>query len=542
MPHVCSFYHDDTTLTPAFREALEEALFAQFLSPESEPEIRKRLPSDAPPDEPVSRTISRLCRLSTFTHVTAKNRELTEKVSHDAIHWCANRWARAQEHTSFEKTEAEITRLEGYTARRPQPLLEAAETLSISFPALGDSLRFFADKARRLAAEAAEATGTEAGVLQAEAEALRRKMKASLEAALASERQRQFERVLGASLPSYVQKLNAEVPALAEAQARIRDFFGTSRRAWDLLGSAWQKIRWDSLEEVAAGLDSDDTLTELADMLGRGDFRQAAMAHPRTRQVTETVWEETSAGRSEVTGVRQSGELEGLLSSEIGLLAFPETETLFTRRFAEGELLSLQYRTREVVSRTRSRTERVPGPGPNQRGPAILCVDTSGSMIGEPERVAKRITFALARSVLETGRRCYLIAFSTEIITVELSSLAEALAPLSEFLSGSFRGGTDIRPALRQTLAMLNESAYRDADVVVVSDFRMPKIMDRSISSIQTHQHDRGTRFHSLTVARQEVEDPLHIFDYHWHYDISQPRGKGITALLARRLHSRKLQ
>ena len=37
------------------------------------------------------------------------------------------------------------------------------------------------------------------------------------------------------------------------------------------------------------------------------------------------------------------------------------------------------------------------------KGPIIICVDTSGSMHGTPENIAKTVAFALAKIAAETG-------------------------------------------------------------------------------------------------------------------------------------------
>ena len=47
------------------------------------------------------------------------------------------------------------------------------------------------------------------------------------------------------------------------------------------------------------------------------------------------------------------------------------------------------------------------------KGPIIVCVDTSGSMQGTPENIAKTVTFALSKIAIEEERKCYLISFST---------------------------------------------------------------------------------------------------------------------------------
>ena len=78
---------------------------------------------------------------------------------------------------------------------------------------------------------------------------------------------------------------------------------------------------------------------------------------------------------------------------------------------------------------------------------------------------------------------------------------------------------------------MLGGKEFANADVLVISDFRVPKIADRFISAIKAQQ-SRGTLFHSLTVAREPVRDPLHIFDHSWLFNVTEGvRGIGPDTL-----------
>jgi uncharacterized protein with von Willebrand factor type A (vWA) domain len=142
-------------------------------------------------------------------------------------------------------------------------------------------------------------------------------------------------------------------------------------------------------------------------------------------------------------------------------------------------------------------------------------------MIGEPEHVAKAMTLALARRLAIDRRALCLVAFSTETRTMRLLPEKPDLAALGEFLGGSFHGGTDLRPALDEALTVLESEEFAHADVLVVSDFRVPKIADRFIDRIK-RQQARGTLFHSLTVARGAVRDPLHIFDNSWLFNVGE--------------------
>ena len=94
------------------------------------------------------------------------------------------------------------------------------------------------------------------------------------------------------------------------------------------------------------------------------------------------------------------------------------------------------------------------------KGPFIICVDTSGSMHGTPELVAKTLCFAILKIAIQENRKCYLISFSTSIETLNLSDFKNSMEKLLQFLAMSFHGGTDATPAVQESLKMLQTKDY----------------------------------------------------------------------------------
>jgi uncharacterized protein with von Willebrand factor type A (vWA) domain len=122
-----------------------------------------------------------------------------------------------------------------------------------------------------------------------------------------------------------------------------------------------------------------------------------------------------------------------------------------------------------------------------------------------------------------------LINFSSKIRCLDLSQVASALPELLRFLEFSFHGGTDLSPALRESLRILEEGAFREADVLVVSDFAVPKIPGSIRSAVRAQQESKGTRFYSLTVSVRPLNDFLNIFDAGWVYNIHPYQTNGIA-------------
>ena len=90
----------------------------------------------------------------------------------------------------------------------------------------------------------------------------------------------------------------------------------------------------------------------------------------------------------------------------------------------------------------------------------------------------------------------------------------------------SFHGGTDIQPALKETLKMLEEEHFKKADVLIISDFIIPRLDRNTFEKVQQLRREEGTSFHSLFVTRRPDMSvpPLPIFDNHWLYDLDNPK------------------
>lgn len=328
-------------------------------------------------------------------------------------------------------------------------------------------------------------------------------------------------------LPEFHQTLWRRVRKLAEAEAAVKGLLTDRDIGWDLETGAWDDLDFTPLEEASSLLEKEPAIRRIAELLGR-DYRSQSRPPEPPPLLPPDPDADPEPGRTEIRGVRYGEDWSALVSSEAALLAFPEIETLFFKKAAEGELLVWDHFTPAppLVKDPRRTLERQKR---NDRGPVVIALDSSGSMRGKPEEVAKLAVLALLRVALEEGRSCYLINFSKEIKQVDLSDLATAVPTLLRFLKFSFHGGTDLAPALRECLTVLERSAFREADVLVVSDFAVPKIPTAIRSAIRRQQDSRDTRFYSLTVSVRPLNDFLNIFDAGWVYNIHPYQTNGIA-------------
>jgi uncharacterized protein with von Willebrand factor type A (vWA) domain len=197
---------------------------------------------------------------------------------------------------------------------------------------------------------------------------------------------------------------------------------------------------------------------------------------------------------------------------------------LFYKKFAEKKLQTFEYQSKilsweeeEIKNKRQKEKEET-------KGPFIICVDTSGSMHGTPETIAKTLCFALLKMAVRDNRKCYLISFSTAIETLNLTDLKNNLDKLIKFLSMSFNGGTDAAPAMHEALEMLETEDYKKADVIMVSDFVMPGFDEQTKNKIITAKENE-TKFHSMVIGESGNKNTIKEFDSNWVYNTNNKDG-----------------
>ncbi len=158
----------------------------------------------------------------------------------------------------------------------------------------------------------------------------------------------------------------------------------------------------------------------------------------------------------EITGIRWSSRIERMLGSEAVMLRHPVLKKLWRARHADARLLS--WDTEALLTDWRIDPLSQPHgaaapvtPDALERGPFLLCLDTSGSMRGAPELIAKAVVLAAVRRRAEGRRGCRLIAFGGpgELVERDLGPGADGLQALMDLMAQGFDGGTDVQIADR---------------------------------------------------------------------------------------------
>ena len=275
----------------------------------------------------------------------------------------------------------------------------------------------------------------------------------------------------------------------------------------------------EQIKRWADYFSQDEDVQRLCEMLGRlrtAERIKRAEWIRTTKIIPETRPDINS--REEISGIRADRNIAHVLPQELALLADEDTEILFDMKFVENRLMCFDmtgYLTENIAV---EKDELVEDLEEEKAGPVIICVDTSGSMQGPPETIAKAVTLYMTTTAIRQKRNCYLINFSTGIESADLSEIAN-IPKLVEFLKKSFHAGTDIAPAVEHALDIMKMTSYQKSDLLVISDFLMDELPERARTGIAEAKMS-GNKFYSLAIGDIFLQTiNRDIFDGEWVYN-----------------------
>jgi uncharacterized protein with von Willebrand factor type A (vWA) domain len=341
-----------------------------------------------------------------------------------------------------------------------------------------------------------------------------------------------------------------EVPrsvAVAQMASEFRDSWTLQRQGWDEVLALLQSLgdlahlRWDDLKgqlsrrewqearRIGEVLQRLPALARFIDGVGRSRLDQK---HPHAQHAPPPPLPHTLAARqpadeqerrpepTSVDGVRRSRTLARMAGSEYLNLTHPVLRRLWRARFAEAQLLTYDDRARDPSSRPLPRPDHTPHHtthAPAGHGPLIVCLDTSGSMRGAPENVAKACVLQALRSAHAGRRACRLLAFGGhgELLERDMALDTDGLAHLLDVMGQSFDGGTDVQTPMERAIELVQGRGWEEADLLIVSDGEFG-VTHATLNQLRDAKQRLALRVHGVligdreTVGLAEVCDQLH--------------------------------
>jgi uncharacterized protein with von Willebrand factor type A (vWA) domain len=199
-----------------------------------------------------------------------------------------------------------------------------------------------------------------------------------------------------------------------------------------------------------------------------------------------------SSERSEMDGVSIGNNLSNLLPIEYALI----DETLFYVRFVKRELQQFAYRNLES---NKIKTEKLQNPQPRlERGPIIVAIDTSGSMVGASTKISKALLTNMVSKMRHQNRKLFLITYSVHTKALELDRPSQ-FRKVEQFFRDRFCGGTDGEEMFNLALDTLQTNNFKMADVLIISDFLFPVPLKSTAERI-AQERSNETRFYGLCI------------------------------------------
>ncbi len=291
-----------------------------------------------------------------------------------------------------------------------------------------------------------------------------------------------------------------------------------AQRLWNMASTKLSKSDISVIKKHAKFLKKNRALRELAEQLGRKaqESYDANLSDEMLADDVEVIEEKATEATDDIVGIYQKDDINRLLPNELIFLSNPELEVIFYKHLVDKELLNYEMQGKKRKLKHVITRKKQPDNNEIQEGPFIVCIDASGSMQGFPEQAAKALAYALMQIALAGNRDCYVMIFSTQVITYELTK-QDGLREVSDFLSSTFHGGTDLELVFKASLELLESDKYKNADLVVLSDFMAPK-QNIEITSHVEELKLRNNRFHAVSFSKYGNPQLLNLFDYYWSY------------------------
>ncbi|HEU5295578.1 MAG TPA: VWA domain-containing protein [Burkholderiaceae bacterium] len=321
-----------------------------------------------------------------------------------------------------------------------------------------------------------------------------------------------------------------QASGLDEDLALLQGLGDLTSLRWDSLRGHLTSRSWAAARRASEWLRQLPELAALMRRLGRSERAVAVppRAAPRRAntgappQALRAIETRLPDAPGEITGVRFSSRPERMLAGEAVMLHHPVLRKLWRARHAEARLLS--WETEAVLTdwRLDPRAARPQPATPEaealERGPIIVCLDTSGSMRGAPENIAKATVIAALRAAHEARRGCKLIAFGgpDEVIERDLGHGEAGLQALLDLMAQAFDGGTDIQTPIERAITCVHDARWASADLLIVSDGEfgcVPGTLER----LQRARAELGLRVQGVLVGDRETMGLLEVCDeIHW--------------------------
>lgn len=291
-------------------------------------------------------------------------------------------------------------------------------------------------------------------------------------------------------LKAKLKTLNSTLCNISDQYTEVKDFLARCPSA----GFSYADLQAckDDFSALASLLKDNHRIKELAHKMGRNYISEDKK---KATKIPE-------ASKSEVHGTHRSNDLMRMLPSELVNLEDEALEMLFYAKLLENNLLTYELQGITHVNDEKDDTSQ------KRTGPVVACIDTSGSMAGEPLLKAKAALLAIANILKQEQRSLHVLLFGANGELKEFSmNDADKSSDLLSFLQQGFGGGTDFETPLKHALDIIKASDdYIKADILMVSDGDCA-LSAEFIEQLQSQKKTLDCSVYSVLCNGNRVED-----------------------------------
>lgn len=300
--------------------------------------------------------------------------------------------------------------------------------------------------------------------------------------------------------------LKANIPRLLEnaRSAMSKDDITDEQavQAWQMMDGHWSESEFLKQMNVVRMQDRCPQLNEVVNKMGR-----VADSNGKDRLTVSSgqKMKISHSSGSDITGISIGSDLSSLLPMELAMYSDKDMEDIFYYRYTRNRLQTFDYK-----SKMSKPSRKLSFQHARRVGPMIVCVDTSASMFGPPQRIIKLQLSLLEEDAERLNRDCFLIDFSVGIKTIDLRQRMKQKFYKSIGLQNDeaqfdrghipfIGGGTNAKNMIEATFQLLDSGDYVNADVLWISDFLIPLSSRPDLDKIKEYRKT-GTRFYGLCI------------------------------------------
>ena len=299
-------------------------------------------------------------------------------------------------------------------------------------------------------------------------------------------------------------------------------------QAWNMMEGQWTETEFEKKLNIVR---IQNQYPEIGDVVKRMGRIADADGKDRLAVQTGRSMQLSHSSGSDIEGISTGRDIKALMPMEWAQYTDTDMEKLFLHKYMTSKLQVFHYKSEIAKPARRLRSERA-----SRRGPMIVCVDSSASMSGVPQKIEASLLAKLEQTAETLNRDCFLIDFSIGIHPIELRSRRQKKSmermgmreeDQENFAKGVFPfigGGTDAQKMLNLTFALLdnNDDRYMNADVLWITDFLIPRT-DKDLMQRFKEYQKTGTKFYGFKIGDGK-SDWEQYFDKVYEIHYVQPR------------------